>query len=72
MLNLDKGLGELSAGDRQILEWVHFEGLTCGEIAERLGIEEGAARQRYGRALMRLSEIVKRFDSEDGAGGSKQ
>jgi RNA polymerase sigma-70 factor (ECF subfamily) len=72
VLNLHKGLGELSAGDRQILEGVHFEGLTRGEIAERLGIEEGAARQRYSRALMRLSEIVKRYDSEDSAGGPKQ
>jgi RNA polymerase sigma-70 factor (ECF subfamily) len=68
VLNVNKGLSELSEGDRQVLEWVHFDGLTRGEIAERLGISEGAARQRYSRALLRISEIVKRYDSEDSAG----
>ena len=48
-------LGEL---DREILLMRNFEGLSFGEIACLLEIENTAARKRYGRALLRLRTLL--------------
>ncbi len=46
-------LGEL---DREILVLRHFDDLSNGEAAERLGITAEAAEKRHDRALLRLQE----------------
>ena len=45
--------------DREILLMRHMEGLNYAEIACLLSIEAGAARKRYGRALLRLRKVLK-------------
>jgi RNA polymerase sigma-70 factor (ECF subfamily) len=49
----------LAEADREILLMRHAEELPYGEIARLLGIEADAARQRYGRALLRLRKVLK-------------
>jgi RNA polymerase sigma-70 factor (ECF subfamily) len=49
----------LAEADREILLMRHAEELPYGEIACLLGIEADAARQRYGRALLRLRKVLK-------------
>lgn len=45
----------LSREDRAIVLWRLIEGQDYAEIAERLGINEAAARKRYERAKKRLA-----------------
>jgi RNA polymerase sigma-70 factor (ECF subfamily) len=47
-------LDRLPEPDRTILAMRTLEGLSYEEVAARLAIEPAAARQRYGRALLRL------------------
>jgi RNA polymerase sigma-70 factor (ECF subfamily) len=61
-----QALGRLSAEDREILLMRHYEELPYGEIAVLLDITPAAARQRHGRALVRLSRLL----SAAGFGGS--
>lgn len=49
-------IGKLSERDREIILLQNFEGCTSEQSAEILEIEPAAARQRYGRALMRLRQ----------------
>lgn len=51
-------LESMSPQDREILVLRHFEQLNHKESAQAIGIEPAAARQRYRRALERLSEVV--------------
>ena len=44
--------------DREILSLRHFEQLTNSEMAQVLGLREDAASQRYGRALVRLKDML--------------
>ena len=44
--------------DREILSLRHFEQLTNSETAQVLGLREDAASQRYGRALVRLKDML--------------
>jgi RNA polymerase sigma-70 factor (ECF subfamily) len=53
-----QALSELGDADREILLMRDFEELSYQEVAYILGIEPAAARQRYGRALMRLHKIL--------------
>jgi len=55
---ISRAVGELSEDDREILLLRHAEELPYGEIAALLGIEAAAARKRYGRALIRLQEVL--------------
>jgi RNA polymerase sigma-70 factor (ECF subfamily) len=48
----------LSENDREILALRHFEQLTTKESAQILGISEGLASTRYGRALRRLLKLI--------------
>ncbi len=52
-------VAELAEEDRQILLMRHMEGLNYAEVARLLDIEAGAARKRYGRALLRLRKVLK-------------
>jgi RNA polymerase sigma-70 factor (ECF subfamily) len=57
-----RAVGQLGEADREILLMRHFEGLSYQEIACVLKIEPAAARQRNGRALLRLHKLL----SQDG------
>lgn len=51
-------LADLSAEDRELLLMRNYEDLAYGEIAALLDITAAAARQRHGRALLRLSRLL--------------
>jgi RNA polymerase sigma-70 factor (ECF subfamily) len=52
---LSRAIDQLKDTDREVLLLRHVEDLGHAEIACLLGVSEEAARQRYGRALDRLS-----------------
>ena len=52
-----QALERLSPGDRELLRQIYTEGETLEAIAESLGIENAAVRQRKSRALERLRQI---------------
>jgi RNA polymerase sigma-70 factor, ECF subfamily len=49
-----RALGALPEAQRSIVELCFFEGLGCGDIAERLGIPVGTVKSRLARAVERL------------------
>jgi RNA polymerase sigma-70 factor (ECF subfamily) len=51
-------LGQLAETDREILIMRNLEALSNQEVAEILEIEPVAASKRYGRALLRLRELL--------------
>jgi RNA polymerase sigma-70 factor (ECF subfamily) len=55
---IGRAVAELPEGDREVLLMRHAEGLSHDEIACLLGIEPPAARKRYGRALLRLQQVL--------------
>ena len=55
---LHAALETMNPIDREILVLRHFEQLTNSETAQVLGIREDAASQRYGRALVRLKDML--------------
>jgi RNA polymerase sigma-70 factor (ECF subfamily) len=52
-------LGQLGDEDREILLMRHFEQLSYKEIGYILHLESAAARKRYGRALIRLGNMMR-------------
>lgn len=65
---LESTLESMDEMDREVLALRHFEELGNGEVAELLGISEGAASNRYVRALTRLRKLLEQipdfFDGE--------
>jgi RNA polymerase sigma-70 factor (ECF subfamily) len=57
-LALDRALSQLPERYRQVVCWHHHERLGFGEIAARLGISADAAQKVWGRALVRLKELL--------------
>src|SRR5205085_2685344 len=55
---LHAALETMNPIDREILSLRHFEQLTNSETAQVLGLREDAASQRYGRALVRLKDML--------------
>jgi RNA polymerase sigma-70 factor (ECF subfamily) len=53
-----KAVAQLGEEDREILLMRDFEGLSYQEVACLLDIEVAAARQRHGRALLRLHQLL--------------
>jgi RNA polymerase sigma-70 factor (ECF subfamily) len=51
-----KALGDLPAEQRQVLELGYFEGLSCSEIAEKLGTPIGTVKSRVAAALGKLRQ----------------
>ncbi|MCA9218265.1 MAG: sigma-70 family RNA polymerase sigma factor [Planctomycetales bacterium] len=51
-------IDKLSENDRQVLSLRHAERLSNAEVAELLGIPANTVRQRYGRALKRLHQVL--------------
>lgn len=54
------GLAQMSDSDREILVLRYLEHLSNGEIAEILGLTDGAVRTRHTRALAKLVHCVNR------------
>ena len=50
----------LPASQRQVVELVYFEGLTCREVACAVGIPEGTAKSRLRLALAKLETVLDR------------
>jgi RNA polymerase sigma-70 factor (subfamily 1) len=55
---LADALGRLPERYRQVVCWHHHDRLGFGEIATRLGISADAAQKVWGRALVRLKELL--------------
>jgi RNA polymerase sigma-70 factor (ECF subfamily) len=55
---LRQALGQLSETDAEILLMRTLEGLTNKEAAQVLGIDVSAASRRYGRAILKLRQIL--------------
>lgn len=51
-------VGGLAEADREVLLIRHAEGLPYEEVACLLDVTPAAARQRYGRALLRLQKVL--------------
>ncbi|MBK8180074.1 MAG: sigma-70 family RNA polymerase sigma factor [Planctomycetes bacterium] len=56
---LAAGLDRLTDKDRGIIRMIHIDGLTHGDVAERLGCTESQSRGRLFLALARLSAHLK-------------
>lgn len=56
---LDGALQQLSAGDRQVIVLARLGGLPIADVATRLGKNVEAARKQLGRALLRLSVLLR-------------
>jgi RNA polymerase sigma-70 factor (ECF subfamily) len=57
-------VARLPETDREVLLMRTFEGLSFAEVAYVLHLDAAAARQRYGRALLRLHKILTNDDQE--------
>lgn len=53
-----QAVAHLAESDREILLMRNHEGLSYQDVACLLDIEPAAARQRYGRALLRLHQLL--------------
>lgn len=54
-------LNQMEPHDREVLALRHFEEMTSREVATVLGITEAAAKSRYRRALLRITEAFEQF-----------
>jgi len=54
---LRTSIDQLDELDREVLQLRHFEELSNKQVAERLGLGQAAASNRYMRALTRLKEL---------------
>jgi RNA polymerase sigma-70 factor (ECF subfamily) len=54
-----RAVADLAEADREVLLMRHAEQLSYGEVACLLEIEPAAARKRYGRALIRLRNVLR-------------
>ncbi len=57
-------LGRLSESDRTVLLLRHFEQRPVREVAERLGVREGAVKVRHLRALRRFRDLLTQEGEE--------
>lgn len=62
-----QALALLSEDDRELLLMRNYEDLPYAEIAALLDVTPAAARQRHGRALLRLSQLLSQagFEGDD-------
>lgn len=54
-----EAIERMSPADRELILLRHFEDLSWAEIAHIIHIEEGAARQRHARAMVRFREALR-------------
>jgi RNA polymerase sigma-70 factor (ECF subfamily) len=53
-----EAMAALAEADREVLLLRHFEGLSNPEVAALLGISPAAVSKRYGRAVLRLHDLL--------------
>ena len=58
-------LANLPANHRRSISLVYFEGLTHGELADRLGVQLGTAKSWVRRGLAQMSKCLLRDDRAD-------
>lgn len=58
-VRIRQALEALSPEERQVIEVLHFQGLTYPEAAKALGWPLGTLKARVGRALARLREVLR-------------
>lgn len=63
---IHRALDELPVIDRELIVMRNFDNLSNLEAAELLGLQPPAASKRYGRALMRLREVLRQEGSSAG------
>jgi len=63
---LSRAIAELPEGQRIVLWLKDVYGLSCREIGDEIGIEEGAVKVRLHRARKRLKEILDEPDARAG------
>jgi len=63
--NLDAALQEISAEDRQLIEWFYFDDLSHNDIAARLGATPKAVSSRLERARASLRACLTRKLSDE-------
>jgi RNA polymerase sigma-70 factor (ECF subfamily) len=61
-----QAVGRLPETDREVLLMRSFEGLSNQEVARALGLETSAASQRFGRAVLRLRQLLTEADRPEG------
>jgi RNA polymerase sigma-70 factor (ECF subfamily) len=61
---LERALSQLPEGQRTVLVLKDVYGLSCREIGDEIGIEEGAVKVRLHRARKRLREILSEQGGE--------
>jgi RNA polymerase sigma-70 factor, ECF subfamily len=66
---LGRALAALPIGQRTVLWLKDVYGLSCREIGEDLGIEEGAVKVRLHRGRKQLRERLKEVDVDEVSGG---
>ncbi len=66
---LDAALGELGEADRDALLLRYFQRQSARDMAQTLGVSEGAAQKRVNRAVDRLRENIAQRGLTVGAGG---
>lgn len=64
---VQRALQQMEEIDREVLALRNFEDLSNQEVAEVLGINQGAASLRYVRALKRLQQIMSKLPDSDKA-----
>nr|WP_039920443.1 sigma-70 family RNA polymerase sigma factor [Thauera phenylacetica] len=57
LIAVDQALEELPAAVRQAFLWAQLEGLTCPQIAQRLGVSLATAERYVAKALRRCYEL---------------
>jgi RNA polymerase sigma-70 factor, ECF subfamily len=62
---LERALDRLPKGQRTAVVLKDVYGLSCREVADELGIEEGAVKVRLHRARKRLRETIAEEDAAD-------
>ena len=62
---ISRSLATLPVGQRAVVVLKDIYGLSCREIGEELGIEEGAVKVRLHRARKRLKETVAKDGESD-------
>ena len=56
--SLDAALLRMEPGDRELIEWFYFDGLSHKEIAERTGATPKAVSSRLERARAKLRSLL--------------